>query len=472
MPATTPAKVNPPWLALWLWLSGHYQRRMAWFLDGPRCYPRRPTGHKYRSPIAMSFWWGLSWGTRLFSLPALCALPAAALFALHSSLIPEAQVRVMVLVSLAVFLCDAILGIIFWPRLKITRLLPERACAGQPFQIRYIIKNRGWLPIFWLQLDRGLGQRWFRCLSSASLSSLSGRAQLQLQGSYLARQRGKYYLGLTIGTSDFPFSISRHSSSQRQHDSLIVHPAWNPLQELQLPPGKKLQKSGLARVMTLNDFLDFQGCRDYHEGDNPKHIHWASSARRGDLVVKEYKDEVISRTALIVDTCINQRPPTSSWWLRLKQLLARNKTQRTAFFDGPLPELEAALSLAASVAKFLLDGDCLIDLFAAGQVVQRLRLGRHVASLNALLDVLAEVEPESDPTLQKLNAEILDEIAGLGNAVVILLGYDQERQEFLQNLLQRQVAVKLILLGAGWDAPEGTTILKPADILAGKISRL
>jgi len=472
MPAISSVHPAPPLRALWRWLSGHYQRRMAWFLAGPRCYARRPTGSRYRSPIAMSFWWALGWGTRIFSLPALCLIPAAALFTLHSSLIPEAQVRLLVLVLLSLFCCDMALGIIFWPRLRISRRLPERTCAGQPFQILYTVENRAWLPVFRLQMDRSLGQRWFRCLSPASASSLPGRTRQELQGHYLVARRGKYFLGQTSGTSDFPFGICRHSSGSSRPDTLIVHPSWHPLQKLHLPSGRKLQKSGLDRVLALNDFLDFQGCRDYREGDNPRHIHWPSSARRGDLVVKEYKDEVISRTALIVDTCIGQQPPPQRLSQRLSQLLARSRARSTALLDGPLPELEAALSLAAAVAKYLLDGDCLIDLFAAGQEVRRLQAGRHVASLNALLDVLAEVEPETKPTLQKLNAAILDEIADLGNAVVILLGYDQERQEFLQNLRRRQVSVKLLLLSENWGTPAEASILRPADILAGKITAL
>ncbi len=472
MSASHPAQPRPPLRSLWRALTGQYQRWMSRFLEGPRCYARRPSGQRYRSPIALSFWWALGWGTRLFSLPALCVIPVAGLFILHSSLIPEAQVRVLVLVFLSLFFCDLLLGIIFWPRLRIDRQLPERVRAGQPFQIKYTVENRGWLPVFRLQLDRNLGQRWFRCLSPASINSLTGRKKQQLQGDYLAPRRGKYFFGLTSGTSDFPFGISRHSSAQRRNEILLVHPSWQPLQELQLPSGRKLQKSGLERMMTVNDFLDFQGCRDYREGDNPKHIHWPSSARRGDLVIKEYKDEVISRTALIVDTCVGQRAAPQNLRQRLSQLLARSRTRSATLLDTALPELEAAISMAAAVAKFLLDGDCLIDLFAAGRSVRRLQAGRQVASLNALLDVLAEVEPETNPTLQTLEAEILDEIAALGNAVVILLGYDQERQEFLQNLRQRQVSVKLLLLSDQWGTVEEARILQPDDILAGKIRKL
>jgi uncharacterized protein (DUF58 family) len=471
---TEPSQSITVWLpvAVFRAITRFYRRCMNWYLDGPRCYPRRPAGRRYRSPILATFWWLLGWGTRLFSLSALMILPVGGLFLLHSLLQPDARVRILVLVMLSLLLTDFLLGCIFWPRLKIKRILPGRVCAGQPFVIEYHLENRRRLPALSLELDAGLGVHWFRCLKAPALKMLGARESTTIQGTFLAKQRGKYFLGQLWAMSSFPFSICRHSSIHKSCDYLIVHPPCHSLQELHLPSGVKLQKSGLERVMKVSEAMEFQGCRDYREGDNPRHIHWRSSARRGDLVVREFQDEYLSRTALIVDTCLRRPKRSPSLSRTTRQILNFFKGKGMLWPDGTVPELEAALSLTAAIAEFLLKGECLIDLFAAGKDVRHLQAGRQVATLKNLLDILSEIEPEPSPSLQELKEEVFEEIGGLGNAIVILLGYDQERRDFVAKLQERGVSVKLLLIGDGWLVPENTTVLSAADIMAGRVLNL
>lgn len=449
-----------------------YYRAMRWYLDGPRCFPQRQSGQAYRSPALATFWWALGWGCRLFTPAALLALPPATLLALHSMMMPDAILRRLILVLLALFCCDALLGALFWPSLRLWRECPARVCAGQPFQLVYRVENRRWLPAFSLHCDCALGLRAFVCLAAPVLPVLPGRSVRTVSGTYRVERRGKYRLGQLAATSSFPFALGRHSSLCRRHDELIVHPAYTPLRELTLPGGRKLQKSGLERVMKVSESMDFLGCRDYRAGDNPRHIHWRSSARRGALVVKEYQDEMLSRTALIVDTCLRRPSRPLSLRRGLKSFFAFFYGQGVLWPDDCVPELEAALALAASVADLLMEKECLIDLFAAGRQVRRLQCGRHVAGLETLLDILAEVEPEPRPGLHELRAEVLDEIGGLGSAVVILLGFDRERREFVEMLQERGVAVRLLVIGSGWEVPSGASLLSAADIRRGQVVRL
>ena len=110
-------------------------------------------------------------------------------------------------------------------------------------------------------------------------------------------------------------------------------------------------------------------------------------------------------------------------------------------------------------------------MFAAGK--EGPSAGRQkVAGLKTLLDILSEIEPEANPSLQELKEEVFEEISGLGNAIVILLGYDQERRDFVLKLQERGVNVKLLLIGDGWPVPANTTVLTAEDIMAGKVVSL
>jgi uncharacterized protein (DUF58 family) len=44
-----------------------------------------------------------------------------------------------------------------------------------------------------------------------------------------------------------------------------------------------------------------RGLREYSPGDPPRLVHWAASARRGDLLVKELEDHDRPRVAIVVD---------------------------------------------------------------------------------------------------------------------------------------------------------------------------
>ena len=311
----------------------------------PRCYPRRPRA-PVRSPVFGDFLVdaGLG-GTRLFSLPSLLLLRSASLFLLHSIYSLCAGFVMLVLIMLALLLTDFILGCIFWPRLKIKRILPDRVCAGQPFQIQYFLENRRRLPAFSLVLDAGLGVHWFRCLQAPALKILGEGEKHTIHVSFLAKQRGKYSWAMQRRTSDSRCNLPALEHSQIPSTDRAS--ALPQLQELHLPSGVKLQKSGLERVMKVSEAMEFQGCRDYREGDNPRHIHWRSSARRGDLVVREFQDEYLSRTALIVDTCLRRPKRKPSLFRAIKKILDFFKGKGMLWPDGIVRNWRRRSSLAA-----------------------------------------------------------------------------------------------------------------------------
>ncbi|NMA42376.1 MAG: DUF58 domain-containing protein [Oligosphaeraceae bacterium] len=449
-----------------------YGRLMARYLDGPRCYVRRQHGDVYRSPAIASFWWILACGTRFFSLPALFILPLGSIFLLHSIMMPEAKLRQFIIILLALLFCDFVLGWIFRPKLSIRRKLPQRACAGQPFVISYQVQNLRRLPALNLLLDPGLGLQHLHCWQAAALNMLSGKTSKNVEAVFSIRRRGKYYISQCGAQSDFPFVVTRHYRSKKTNDCLLVHPQRHKLREINLPLSMKFQRGDLQRVMKVSEAMEFQGCRDFQDGDNPRYIHWQSSAKKGSLVVREFQDEFMSRSALILDS--NPVKPTQKFSVRqlCKQAWKFTKGEGHLWPDHIVPELEAALSLCASIAEYMLQSEFLIDLFAAGKQVRRLRLGRGGAALESLLDCLAQIEPERRPSLQELDEELLREIAGLGSAIIILLGYDQCRQEFVEKLRSRGVAIKLLVVGSDWELPEQAQLLEPADILAGRVLKI
>ena len=47
--------------------------------------------------------------------------------------------------------------------------------------------------------------------------------------------------------------------------------------------------------------VEYHGLRDYRSGDSPRWIHWRTSARRGELMVKEFEQQNEQDLAILID---------------------------------------------------------------------------------------------------------------------------------------------------------------------------
>lgn len=126
---------------------------------------------------------------------------------------------------------------------------------------------------------------------------------------------------------------------------------------------------------------DLYGTRDYRRGDNPAHIHWRSSARRGALVVREFERPVAPGAAVVVD-------------------LDRRQSAE---------QLDAVVRAAASLFQAALDreADVVLAGWEEGAVQHR---GR-----DAAMDWLAGVAPCSPPV-----AEVLPQLAVSGRHLMVV----------------------------------------------------
>jgi len=441
--------------------SEHYRRRLNAIREGPDWIriPDLLVAANYRSPTVLIIAWSYGWYLRWFTPAGRLIASIAPLILGYTLLSFQTPIRMLALVLAAVFLTDFLIGMLFHPRLTIRRTAPDRARAGSDVFVEYEVVNRRSFPALELEIDRYLAEKGLRLPDGpATLPILGGRERRQFRCRIGSRRRGVYVLPRPIANSRFPLALFQWSCRSGQQHKLHVYPAFEPLLTLELPVGKRFQKEGVSKVSKVGESMDFAGCRDFRSGDEPRHIHWRSSARAGRLVVKEYQEEYLSRVAVIVDTFV----PRSRFSFRLSHPFRRESRP-----------LEGAVALAGALADYLARGDYVIDFFAAGPEIYHFQGGRSLGCLDGILDILACLEPNSAHPILELTPMVMDEVAGIGSAVVILLAWDDERQKLLEQLRRRGVAVKAILVGP--DAagrPGEVRRFDPEDILAGKVNRL
>lgn len=96
--------------------------------------------------------------------------------------------------------------------------------------------------------------------------------------------RGRLELGRVTLESRFPLGLFRAWTYLKPTTTCIVYPKAASPQPL--PAG-----SGRGGERTADEFRgvdDFQGFRDYHPGDSPRHIYWKALAREQGLRVKQF----------------------------------------------------------------------------------------------------------------------------------------------------------------------------------------
>ena len=177
--------------------------------------------------------------------------------------------------------------------------------------------------------------------------------------------RGRYEVGPLVVRMTDPFGLCELTRAFPSTDHLTVIPQVTPLPSVRLPGEYAGSGDSRARSVAVHG-EDDAATREYRRGDDLRRVHWKSTARTGELMVRREEQPWESRATVVLDT--------------------RAYGHRG---DGPTASFEWAVSAAASIAVHLRAGRLQA---APGHRLRRGR-GRHRGGRRRalLLDHLAEV---------------------------------------------------------------------------------
>jgi len=414
----------------------------------------------YKSPTLILLAWGYAFYVRILTIPGRMIISSVFLVLLYSAIIIDSPIRLFAFVLIGVLSVDIITGYIFRPKLKITRLTPDRTRAGNAIKVEYRIKNLRSTPTWNLHIDPIHQQEWLKLEADiASLDLIKGKSSSKIIAYLQSDKRGEYILKPSFVSSAFPFGITKWSCRNNTSQKINVYPRYETLNSLKLPLNTRFQKEGSSLVSNVGESLEFHACRDFRTGDNTKHIHWPTTARSGEIIVREFQEEYLCRIALIIDTYI---PRTNKFFtIREKKYF---------------PNFEATLSLTAALAHYLAQGDYIVDIFAAGPNVYHFKGGRSLAQLDQILDILASIEPNRKEPITKLKQAVIDGIASIGSAMLLLLKWDKSRQKLVEQLQIHGVSLKIIIITDNRntlnDVPENAQVFTADEIFKGHVRDL
>ncbi len=214
--------------------------------------------------------------------------------------------------------------------ITVERNVPGRISAGQYVTVEMTVKNnKRLLASHMLEVrDQVTGRSRGKELRDVEglvafvrvppKSRRTGRYELRFSN------RGRYTLGPARVSSRFPLGIGERGQLIAQKSELIVHPRIGQL----LPAWRRQQKElaeSTVRVHSRPGLFDdeFHRIREYRSDDNPRSIHWRSTARRGQLMVREHQQNRQADSLVLLDL-----PNLKDW---------------------PIEASEMAISLAATI---------------------------------------------------------------------------------------------------------------------------
>ena len=256
---------------------------------------------------------------------------AAAAAALASLVLGERDLlRVAVLLATLPLLAAAYVGRSRY-KLSCTRTLePHRVPVGASSRVVLRLANMSRLPTGTLLLeDRlpyALGSRPRLVLERLGAGQASSVAY-----TVRADTRGRYEVGpLAIRMTD-PFGLCELTRSFPSTDHLVVIPQVVPLPHVRLAGEFAGSGDSRARSVSVHG-EDDAATREYRHGDDLRRVHWRSTARVGELMVRREEQPWESRATILLDT--------------------RSGAHRG---EGPTASFEWAVSAAASIAMNLRD---------------------------------------------------------------------------------------------------------------------
>ena len=275
---------------------------------------------------------------------------------------------------------------------------PARVALGSPMRGRITLGQDGRLPAGILLLEDAvpaeLGNRPRFVVDKADLSW-----RREIEYPLLGRVRGRFHTGpLMVRTTD-PFGLvrlDRHFVGDHRGDD---HAAWSSRCPRCGRPAARAVPVRPARTGSASSGQDDVLVREYQQGDDRRRIHWRSTARRGDLMVRREEQAWDPSASVLLDARVGAHAGR-----------------------GMHSSLEWAVSAAASVAVHFLDDGFGVEIYEPdGSMHIAGHLGQHsTASSDLALSRLTDLRAR--PTTSIHYAIEAADVDKAGQLVVAIMG--------------------------------------------------
>src|SRR5215211_948890 len=311
----------------------------------------------------------------------------------------------------------------------------DHAFLGERIKIELHVKNKGWLPLPWLELHETLPVELVGPNNFQTVIHLDPRAGANFEYSVEARKRGYYPIGpLFLSTGDI-FGLRESLQVITQSEHLVVYPKVILGTSLKIPSHSP--QGTLRHALPLfEDPARVFGKRGYMSGDSLRRVDWKSSASTGQLQVK------ILEPSIALETCI-----------------VLNLNAEDYYYRSRVDSTELAIVTAASIANWIIEKKQMVGMIMNGHdpltedgKPQSLPPRKGKRHLMRLLETLARVRIIDGSALVPLIQQQRFQL-GWGTTLIMITGKADD--ELINELYQaRRGGQDALLILAGTDVSE------------------
>ena len=295
-----------------------------------------------------------------------------------------------------------------------------RAQVGERIEERLALENHSWIPKLWVQITDASTLPGHH---AGYVSSVGPRQRISWRARTLCRQRGRYTLGPVTATTGDPLGLFRRELVLSPAAPLLVLPNILPIREFSLFAGM-MPGRGRGSQRSLHTSTNAVTVRSYVPGDALTRIHWNSTARHGQLMVKEFDLDPTIDVVVLLDLD--------------RDVQAGENEESTE---------EYGVTIAASLTTFLLQRrELAVSLEVPGPHGVLLPLDRGERQIDRSLEALAIVRAKAHVPLSASLAETELRLSRNSALILITASTELDWQRQLSFLRRRGVRPFVILL--------------------------
>jgi uncharacterized protein (DUF58 family) len=315
----------------------------------------------------------------------------------------------------------------FWAKansrnLEVTTERPlDRLQEGQTYQERITVRNLSWFTKLWLEVEDPSDMPGH---AGKQVITLGPRESRTWRNSTVCRRRGLFSIGPIIISTGDPFGFFRYTKRYGRPQNILVYPQATELPNFYVPPAN-LPGEGRFRRRTHYVTPNASGVRNYEPGDSFNRIHWPSTARTGQLMVKLFELD-----------------PASDIWI----ILDLDKDVHVG--EGDEGTEEFSVQIAASIARYFLVANRSVGFISYGKRLFVEEAERGAQHYTRILEALALATAEGDVPIGTLVTEESKRFGRHTTVVVVTPATSEDWVSSLQFIAEQGVKVGAVLLDA------------------------